>query len=530
MRVRLDQVEERGVPAAPKEPSLLDSLIPIISLVIFLALSVVLFGTDSSQGANQIALMLCTLIAALVAMKNGYDFKGVSEAMLLGIGAAMGAIFILLAVGALIGAWMMSGTIITIIYYGVQFLSPTYFYVSAVVLCAIVALSIGSSWTTAGTIGVGLIGIAAVLDLSTAITAGAIISGSYFGDKLSPLSETTNLASAVAGVNLFEHIKNMAWTTIPAVLIAMVIFLFIGLNEVPNPEGLDTTVVLETLESEFNITLLTLIPLVVVVAMALKRYPAYPTIIIGALVGCLTAVILQPNVVLSFVNDPSLGTPIAMLKGVWMVLFDGYVSNTGYEGLDDLLTRGGMSSMLITVWLIIAAMGYGAVLEHAGMLNRLIQPVLRAAKGTGRLILAVIGTCFTMNIVTADQYIAIVLPGRTFKAEFESRHLEGRVLSRALEDGGTITSPLVPWNTCGAYMAATLGIATAAYVPYAFFNLINPLVGILYGFTGFKVAYQDENGSGEVVSADRSEDSEANVYGETNGPPLAGDDDADSDG
>jgi len=470
-----------------KEPTLLDALIPIVSLVLMLGMSVYLFGSDSSSGPNQIVLTLGAAIACIVAIQNGYRWKDLLQAIVDGIGAAMGAVLILLSVGGLIGTWLLAGTVPSLIFYGLELLNPQLFYVAACLICAIAALSTGSSWTVAGTLGVALIGVAMGLGLSPAVAAGAIISGAYFGDKMSPLSDTTNLAPAVAQTDLFTHIRHMIWTTTPSFVIALILFTFIGLGAEVDT-GTDSLAVLQvTLDDAFNITPFALVPLAVVFFMAFKKVPPLPTILFGALLGGFVAIVLQPEAVLAFSDSPDLVPAMAMTKGVWLALANGYVSTTGVAEVDDLLSRGGMSSMLVTIWLILTAMAFGAVLEHSGMLMRLIRAALQAAKSTGSLMMTVVFTCIGINVVAADQYIAIVLPGKMFKAEFQRRGLKPKNLSRVIEDSGTLTSPLVPWNTCGAYMAATLGVATLAYLPFVFFNLLNPLVSMIYGFTGFTI-------------------------------------------
>jgi NhaC family Na+:H+ antiporter len=469
-----------------KPPSYLDALIPIITLIILLASAVYLYGADGTAGPIQVALMMSMMVAGLIGLKNGHKWEDMGKAAVDGISQAMGAIFILLGVGALVGTWSMAGTIATIVHYGVQFLDPNWYYLACTVICGVLALSIGSAWTVAGTLGVGLIGISNLLGVSPEITAGAVISGAYFGDKMSPLSETTNLAPAVAGSDLFTHIKNMLWTTSPSIVIALVIFGVIGLRGVFNAP-LDLTVVLEAIESIFNVGLLTLVPLLVVLIMSLRRIAAFSTILVGALVGGFMAVILQPELVLAFVDDPSLSTPIAMVKGVWSAMATGFVVNSEYEGLNDLFSRGGMSSMLETVWLIISAMAFGGVMEVTGLLARLIQPILKAAKTDRSLLLATGLTSIGINIVAGDQYMAIVLPGRMYRDIYNEKGIAPETLSRQIEDTGTITSPLIPWNSCGAYMSATLGIATFAYLPYCFFNLINVAISLIYAAVGFQI-------------------------------------------
>ena len=486
----------------PRAPTLIHALIPIGALVVMLALSVYLFSDSSSSGPNQIVLTLGAAIAAIVAIRLGHKWVDLQKAIIAGISTAMIAILILLSVGGLIGTWLMAGTVPSLIYYGLEILSPQWFFAATCLICAIAALATGSSWTVAGTLGVALIGVSMGLGLSPAIAAGAIISGAYFGDKMSPLSDTTNLAPAVVETDIFSHIRHMAWTTGPSFTIALFLFAIVGLGTDSTADASALDLLKSTLDQNFNISIVALLPLVVVMYMAYKKIPPLPTILFGAMLGGVVAVVLQPEGVLRMANSPELATGLAMAKGVWLALGSGYVSDTGVAAVDDLLTRGGMESMLVTIWLILAALSFGAVLEHTGMLKRLIDGALRRAKTTGSLITTVVFSCIGINIVAADQYIAIVLPGKMYRAEFKNRNLDPKNLSRVIEDSGTLTSPLVPWNTCGAYMAATLGVGTLAYLPYAFFNLINPMVSIIYGFTGFTMVKTEEvDGQPEVVAA-----------------------------
>jgi NhaC family Na+:H+ antiporter len=376
-------------------------------------------------------------------------------------------------------------------YYGIQFLNPHWFYLASVIICALVALGIGSAWTVAGTLGVGLMGIALAIGADPAITAGAVISGSYFGDKMSPLSETTNLTPAVAGTDLITHIKAMMATTVPSIIIAMIIYAVIGLQA--NIEAaIDLTVALNAISSIYYINLWTLLPLLLVVVLAFRRFPPTASIIAGALLGGLIAIIFQPQVVLDFVNEPELSMPWAMIKGVWSTMANGFVIDTGYPALDTLFSRGGMESMLTTVWLIISAMAFGGIMEFAGMLARLIQPLIKRAKHDRSLLLYTGLTAIGINVVAADQYMAIVLTGNMYRGVFKRRGIAPQTLSRQIEDAATVTSPLVPWNSCGAYMSATLGIATAAYLPFAFFNLINPILSFAYALLGFQIKHVEE--------------------------------------
>ena len=427
--------------------SLLESLIPVGALVILLILSVSIYGDNTQAGSSQMSLLISGGIALLIGWKNGFSWGEIESAISHGISHTVNAMLILLMVGALIGTWILSGTVPAMIYYGLQILNPNFFYVTACLLCAGTAISIGSSWSTAGTIGVGLMGISSGLGLSPEITAGAIISGAYFGDKMSPLSDTTNLASAVAGSELFSHIGHIFWTTFPAIVISLLLFLLIGLySEIPPLEN-DIQDQLDLLDQNFHIGIYLLIPMVVVFYMAYKKLPAFPTIMTGALIGGLFAVIFQQDIILKFVGGDQVGF-LNMFDGVWRALFGGYVSDTGDEALDKLLSRGGMSSMMNAIWLIICAITFGSILEKLCMLRRIIDSTLTLAQSTGSLILTTVLTAIGVNMLTADQYISIVLPGRMFRLEYKRRNLAAKNLSRSLEDGGTVTSVLIPWNIC----------------------------------------------------------------------------------
>lgn len=463
-----------------RSPSLLDALLPIGVLVLLLGLSVYLYGDSSSSGPNQIALMSAAFVAGLVGLKNGLQWAQIEEGILAGIHMAMKANLILLAVGALIGTWILAGTVPTMIWLGLKLISAEYFYVTSCLICALTALSIGSSWTVAGTLGIGLMGVAAGLGLDPAITAGAIISGAYFGDKLSPLSDTTNLAPAAAGAELFAHIRLMLRTTVPVLGIALVLFFILGQQADGSHDTARIAEVLQALESQFSLGWHLLLPVALLLFLAVRQWAAFPAVFVAALLGGVFAVVFQPEV-MARLADPAAGS-LAPLKTVWSALFAGYESSSGNPALDGLLSKGGMASMLTTVWLIICAMCFGGVLEKLGLLQRLLQSTLHLAKSTSSLIASTIATSIGTNIITADQYIALVLPGRMYRAEYEKRGLAPVNLSRALEDGGTLTSVLVPWNTCGAYMAATLGVATLSYLPYCFFNLLMPLLAICLAF------------------------------------------------
>ena len=468
-------------------PSLFEAIFPILALIFMLSLSVYIYGDNSSYGGNQIALIICAGIASIIGIKNGYTWKEIESGIIKGISTAMGAVLILLAVGAMIGTWIMSGLVPAMIYYGLNILSPSIFYFAACIICALSALSIGSSWTVAGTLGAALMGIATGLGLSPEVTAGAVISGAYFGDKMSPLSDTTNLAPAVAGTDLFTHINHMIWTTGPSLVIALIIFLFMGINSAEAQDVAGLEIIQNTINENFNISLFSFIPLLVVFILAFKKMPAFPTVLVGGLIGGVFAIILQPEVVGNFVGETDLPNYLIKISGVWTALHSGFTINSGIPVVDDLLSRGGMSSMLNTIWLVISALTFGAVLETTKLLDTLVKVLLSFAKSTSSLIITTIGTCIGINIVTADQYIAIVIPGRMFKTEFKKRKLAPKNLSRTLEDSATMTSPLVPWNTCGAFMSASLGIATFSYLPFCFFNLVNPVIAIIYALFNFKI-------------------------------------------
>ena len=474
-----------------KSPSLMDALIPVVVLISMLAGTVYVFGLDSF-GPNQVAMILAAAVAAIIGIKNGLTWQEIESGMIDTIKMSLQAILILLTVGSLIGAWILSGTVPSMIYYGVALMSPDYFYLTACVVCALLGLSIGSSWTVAGTLGVGLMGIAAALDLSLAISAGAIISGAYFGDKLSPLSETTNLAAAVTNNDLFDHIQHMLWTTVPAMAITLSVFFFMGLGNSSSVVIEDIVNLQNAMRESFTINPFMLLPLVILLIMAMKKLPALSTLICGTVVGCVFAAVFQWNAVIALASDPSLSDAAAIFKGLFSAMFLGYNSVTGNEALDTLLSKGGMSSMLTTIGLVINAMAFGGAMARTGLLARLVEAALSRVKSAGGLITATVGTCIGTNILAADQYLSVVLPGQMFVEPYKEHKLKSVNLSRTLEDSGTLTSALVPWNTCGAYMSATLGVSTFAYAPFVFFNILCPIIAIIYGFSLIAVPSVDE--------------------------------------
>ena len=474
-------------PQDTREPSLGQTLVTVLFLIGLLTCSVKLFGDTASDGPNQIALILTAGVAIIIGLLNGYHWKDLEQGIVRGISLAMGAILILLVVGSLIGTWILAGIVPAMIYYGLSILAPSFFYAAACVICALVALATGSSWTTAGTIGIALIGIATAQDLNLGLAAGAILSGAYFGDKMSPLSDTTNLAPAMSGTNLFVHIRHMVWTTTPSILLALGLFTVAGLFAPAPQETGELNTILQALDGQFDIGPHLLIPVAFVLVLVVRKMPAFPALLLGALVGGLFAVLFQQEAVLTYVGETDLPRGVALLQGFWMALYGGFDLNSGNAALDDLLSRGGMASMLLTVWLIMSAMMFGAVMETTRMLQKIGVTILSLVRGTGSLISATLLTAIGLNIIASDQYIAIVLPGRLFRGEYQKRRLDPKNLSRTLEDAGTLTSVLVPWNTCGAFMSQTLGVATLTYAPYCFFNLINPVVAAIYGFANFTI-------------------------------------------
>lgn len=469
-----------------KSPSLLQALIPIIFLIVLLSINVYLFGDDATYGANQIALLLAAAVGAVIAGKVGYSWDEILQGIVKSISSAMSAILILMLIGSLAGTWLISGIVPALIYYGLDILNPTIFLFAAVIVSAIVSLATGSSWTTAATIGIALVGIGKTMGIHEGVVAGAIISGAYFGDKMSPLSDTTNLAPAMAGTDLFTHIRYMALTTVPTITITLIIFLVWGFF-IDSSSSIGTVEeVHQAIASKFNITpWLFLVP-AVVIGLILKKVPALPALLAGALLGGVFAIIFQPNIVLEIAGS-STGTFWDYYKGVIMALFGETSVATGNAMVDDLLSAGGMIGMMNTIFLILCAMVFGGVMESAGMLKRMADSIIQYANSTGSLVASTAITCGFFNVTASDQYIAIVVPGRMFAPAYKDRGLAPENLSRTLEDSGTVTSVLVPWNTCGAYQSTVLGVGTFAYLPYAFFNLLSPIMTIAFAYAGIKI-------------------------------------------
>ena len=447
----------------------------------------VIFKDDASYGPNQVALLLGALVTGFLGYyKYGVKFKNVEKGINEATVNALSAMIILIVIGALIGTWILSGTVPALIYYGLKIITPKVFLPVSCIACSIVSLSTGSSWSTTGTIGIALIGIGEALGFSSGLVAGAIISGAYFGDKMSPLSDTTNLAAAMAGTDLFTHIKHMLWTTVPSILIAVVLFALIGLThdtQAINPA--DIKAITSTLEQKFNITLWSFIPAVLVLILVRKKVPALPSITLGILSAIIVALIFQQDLLLKMMNnDFSLK---ALYQNIIAISYKGFSIESGHKVIDKLLNRGGMEGMLTTVWLILSAMVFGGTLEATGMLQVIANSILRVVKGTGSLIGATIGSCIFLNATASDQYLAIVVPGRMFKKAFNDYKLAPQNLSRALEDAGTVTSVLIPWNSGGAYNSGVLGVSTLSYAPFCFFNILSPIISVFYGAIKFSI-------------------------------------------
>lgn len=479
-----------------QRPSLLLSLFPVLFLMIFLGINVVVFKDDATGGPNQFALFLSGLVAAMIGrFKLGVGYDQVEKQIVHSTSMAIQACLILLTVGSLIGIWILSGVVPTMIYYGLKLINPTWFLPVACLTCAMVSLATGSSWSTTGTVGIALIGIGSTLGIPEGMVAGAIISGAYFGDKLSPLSDTTNLAPAMAGTDLFTHIRHMLYTTVPSILIAMTLFTIIGLfYQVPMINQAQIASTLEIMDRSFNINLLLFIAPAVVLFLVAKRIPALPSLFIGIFVGILLALIFQREA-LTLLAGGEL-TIQSAYQEILKVAYGGFEIESGNKLIDKLFSRGGMSSMLSTVWLIMMAMVFGGALEGTGMLQVIADSILKLVRGTGSLVGATLGSCLFLNMTASDQFLAIVVPGRMFRNAYEKYGLHPKNLSRALEDAGTVTSVLIPWNSGGAYNSGVLGVSTLTYAPYCFFNIASPLVSLFLASMGWTLekAIQEKRG------------------------------------
>jgi Na+:H+ antiporter, NhaC family len=482
-----------------RKPSFAVALLPIILLTTLLTINVFTFD-DALGGANQVALILAAAVGAIIAWRLGYKWDAINHRIVKTIGSAMPSMLILLLIGSLAGTWLISGVVPAMVFYGLKVINPTYFLVTSVVVCAIVSLVTGSSWSTVATIGVALIGIGRTLGFSDSVVAGAIISGAYFGDKMSPLSDTTNLAPAMAGTDLFTHIRYMAYTTVPTLVITLIIFTIIGFNFDFVPGQTDVAEVQQAIQEHFNIHWgLFLVP-VLLFTIILMKVPALPSLLIGTLLGGVFALLFQPDII-QLIAGSDLSMFKASYAAVMQAMFGEVTINSSNSTVNELLSAGGMAGMMNTVWLILSAMIFGGVMEAAGLLERITRPIVERAKSTGSLVASTVVSCIFFNTTASDQYIAIVVPGRMFKDTYAKKGLKPEVLSRTLEDSGTVTSALVPWNTCGATQAKVLGVPTIEYLPFAFFNLISPLMTILFAYLNIKIRREAKKEVAETTTS-----------------------------
>lgn len=463
-----------------KKISIFWAFSPIILLIILLSLNVILFSDDATSGANQVALIISAMYGVLIARDFGYKWNNLQQGIVKSISSAMKPILILLIIGSLAGTWLISGIIPAMIYYGIQILDPSIFLFATCIICAIVASAIGSSWTTVATIGIALISIGKVLGIPIELTAGAIISGGYFGDKISPLSDTTNLASAMGGVDLIKHIKYMLYTTLPSIIISLILFLIIGFQFSGEIDKSEINLILNNIDENFNISPLLFFTPIIMIFLIIKKVQPFPALFIGTIMGAITAFIFQKNIIL-LISGEEVFSYISSYKVIIQAMFgDISIGN-------DLLESGGMKGMLNTIWLIICAMIFGGVMEKSGFLKSIANRVMQNTKSDGSLVASTAWTCLFFNMTAADQYLAIIVPGKMYKEVYKKRNLAPENLSRTLEDTGTVTSVLIPWNTCGAYHYGILGVSTFAYLPYCFFNLISPAMTLFYAYAKIKI-------------------------------------------
>ncbi|MFD1096468.1 Na+/H+ antiporter NhaC [Salegentibacter chungangensis] len=468
-----------------KELNIWEALIPVFSLIGMLAFNVFVFGDDALSGSNQFILLMGGAVAAIVGYFNKVEYNKMIDEVAGNIQSTAGAILILLMVGALAGTWLVSGIIPTMIYYGLQILNPTIFLAACVIICSVISVATGSSWTTSATVGIALIGIAEALGISVGMTAGAILSGAYFGDKLSPLSDTTNLAPAMAGTDLFTHIRYMTLTTVPTIIITILIFVVIGFN-LDTTGTTDTSAILKSIEASFNITpWLFLIPLIVI-GLIVKKVSPLIALLLGTLLGAAAALIFQPGVIADIAGTEKLDL-VSGYKGIMNAITVDTAVETDNESLNDLFSSGGMAGMLGTIWLIICAMVFGGIMEAIGALSRISKALLNLFHTTFGLFASTVFSCLALNATASDQYLAIVVPGKMFSKAYRDKGLAPENLSRTLEDSGTVTSVLVPWNTCGAYHSGVLGVPVASYFGYAFFNYLSPFMTLLYAAFSIKI-------------------------------------------
>ena len=468
-----------------KTISLKQSLIPLIVLIILLAYNVTLYGDSAMGGSNQFILLIGASVATIVGIKNGVLFKSMLESISSNIKSITGAILILLFVGALSGTWLISGIIPSMIFYGLKILHPSIFLPSCVIICAIISISTGSSWTTSATVGIALIGIGKAIGIPIGMVAGAVISGAYFGDKLSPLSDTTNLAPAVSGTNLFTHIKYLTITTVPTIIITLIVLSILNLFIVSTGPT-ENEQMLKTISKTFNITPLLFIVPIIVLIMIFKKTPPLIALFVGTVLGGIFAVIFQSSIINSISQTSDL-----TYQSAYRVIIDAITIETsvdsGDENLNELFQSGGMKGMLDTIWLVICAMVFGGVMEAIGALKQISISLLNLGKSTFSIFASTVGSCLAINLTASDQYLSIVIPGKMFSKAFKDRDLAPENLSRTLEDSGTVTSVLIPWNTCGAFQSSILGVSVFDYFIYAIFNWLSPFTTLVIAALNIKI-------------------------------------------
>ena len=468
-----------------KPVSLSIAILPILFLITLLSLNVYYYGDDALSGANQMTLLLSGAFCSFLAIIRGTSWHNIIEGIRNSISDTLPALLILLLIGALAGTWLISGIVPAMIYYGLQIVNPTYFLIAACLVSAIISLVTGSSWSTIATIGVALLGIGKAVGMSEAMVAGAIISGAYFGDKMSPLSDTTNLAPAMAGVDLFTHIRYMSYTTIPSICITLIIFLFLGLNLDTQTSADDISIIQNAINSKFNISIWLFSVPAIVIGLIIKKIPAIPALFIGTILGGIAAIIFQTEII------TELGGSNNYFQNSFTVLMDAMARDvsivTENSMINELLSTGGMNGMLNTVWLILCAMCFGGSMEASGFLNKLSTSFMKMATNTASLVATTTGTCVFFNLTASDQYLSIIVPGKMFSESYKKNGLAPENLSRTLEDSGTVTSVLIPWNTCGATQASVLGVSTLTYLPFCFFNIISPFMTMMYAIIGIKI-------------------------------------------
>lgn len=468
-----------------KPISLAQSLIPVVLLVVLLAINVFVFRDDALSGTNQFILLLGGSIAITVGLYNRVSYDKILEQIVNNVRDTSNAIFILLLVGALSGTWLLSGIIPSMIYYGLELLHPSIYLPACLIITSIISIATGSSWTTSATVGIALVGIGNALGMPLGVIGGAVISGAYFGDKLSPLSDTTNLAPVMAGTDLFTHIRYMLYTTVPTYVVTLILFIILGFIYGTNGQ-VDTEETLTAISDTFHITPLLFIVPVFVIVLIVKKVQPIAALLIGTLLGAVFALIFQPNIVVDVAGGDVFNFYNAY-KGVMLALTTDIRILSPLESLNGLFEAGGMASMLNTVWLILCAMFFGGAMEAIGALQKISLSLLKIANNLFGLFASTVASCLAINIMTSDQYLSIVVPGKMFSDAYKQKGLAPENLSRTLEDSGTVTSVLIPWNTCGAYHAGVLGIPTLTYLPYAFFNYLSPFVTLLYAALDFKI-------------------------------------------